>query len=121
MSGGADKTQMYIDLVAECLFNKDYREKVQSYYRNVLASNNPSIKQMLNCLHAASAFDLALPEKLKDVLLSVKCEECFVADGFQSFGYDRKEVGNRVKAVCGKWGKQAFRRKAKARKTACTV
>lgn len=99
VSGGTDKTKLYIDLVAECLFNKDYREKVQNHYRNTLASNNPSIKQMLNCLHAASAFDLVLPEKLKDVLLSVKCEECFVADGFQSFGYDRKEVENRVKYV----------------------
>jgi predicted nucleotidyltransferase len=99
VSGGADKTKLYIDLVAECLFNKDYREKVQSHYRNTLVSNNPSIKQMLNSLHAASAFDLALPEKLKDVLLSVKCEECFVPDGFQSFGYDRKEVENRVKYV----------------------
>ncbi len=99
VSGGADKTKLYIDLVAECLFDNDYREKVQNHYRNALASDNPSIKQMLNCLHAASAFDLELPQKLKDVLLSVKCEECFVADGFQSFGYDRKEVENRVKYV----------------------
>lgn len=99
VSGGADKTKLYIDLVAECLFNKDYREKVQNHYRNALASDNLSIKQMLNCLHAASAFDLELPQKLKDMLLSVKCEECFVADGFQSFGYDRKEVVKRVKYV----------------------
>lgn len=97
VSGRANKTKLYTDIVAECLFNKDYQEKVQNHYRNSLSSDNPTIKQMLNSLHAASAFDLELPQKLKDVLLYVKCEECFVADGFLTFEYDRKEVENRVK------------------------
>ncbi len=99
VSGEPDKIKWYFDLISNCLFNKEYREKVQNHYRNTLASDNPSIKQMLNCLHVASAFDVELPKKLKDVLLSVKCEECFVANGFKSFGYDRKEIENRVKYV----------------------